>query len=156
MVAVNHARGVKLLLKVGDGAGPPEVFTPYCTINAARSITGEAATNDFNIPDCDDPDLMGWLSREKVSLSYSVQGAGILNTPDVEDMAEWLHSPDPRNCLIIVDVPAVDGGVQFAGAFHLTTFEITGDRGAKMEATLSLVSDGEVVVTAVAAELAAA
>jgi predicted secreted protein len=149
MAAVKHARGVKLLLKVGDGA-VPEVFVAYCTINAARSISGEAATNDFNIPDCDDPDAMGWLAREKVSLSYSVSGAGILNTPDTEIFAEWLADPLPRNCEIIVDVLAADGGVVFAGAFHLTTFEITGDRGSKMEASISLVSDGEVTVTAVA------
>jgi hypothetical protein len=150
MAAVKHARGVKLLVKVGQADGPPETFIAFCTINGARSITGEAATNDFNIPDCEDPDAMGWLAREKVSLSYSVSGAGILNTPDVEIFAEWLADPLPRNCEIVVDVPAADGGVIFAGLFHLTTFEITGDRGSKMEASVSLVSDGEVTVTAVA------
>ena len=94
---------------------------------------------------------MGWLAREKVSLSYSVSGAGILNTPDTEIFAEYLADPLSRNCEIIVDVPAVDGGVVFAGKFHLTNFEITGDRGAKMEATIAMVSDGEITVTAVAA-----
>lgn len=147
MAAVKHARGVKLLLKVGDGASP-EVFTAMCTINAARSITGDAATNDFNIPDCADPDALAAVIREKVSISYSVNGAGILNTPDVEDMNDWLQSPDSKNCQIIVDVPAADGGVIFEGAFHLTQFQITGDRGAKMEANISLLSDGEVTVTA--------
>jgi predicted secreted protein len=146
MAAVQHARGVKLLLKVGDGASP-EVFTAYCTINAARSISGTAATNDFNIPDCEDPDALAWISREKVSLSYSVAGAGILNTPDTELFTEFLADPDPRNCQIIVDVPAADGGVIFEGAFHLTEFQITGDRGGKMEASIALVSDGEVTVT---------
>lgn len=147
---VKHARGVQLVIKIGDGAAP-EVFTSYCTINAARSIAGEAATNDFNIPDCDDPDAMGWLAREKVSLSYSVNGAGVLNTPDVEIFAEFLADPLPRNMQIIVDVPLADGGVMFEGAFHLTNFEITGDRGAKMEASLAFVSDGPVTVTAVSA-----
>ena len=144
---VKHARGVKLLIMVGDGA-TPEVFTAFCTINAARSVVGEAATNDFNIPDCDNPDLMGGLAREKVSLSYSATGAGILNTPDVQEFADWLADENSRNCQIVVDVPASDGGVIFAGAFHLTHFEITGNRGAKMEATLTLISDGEVTVTA--------
>jgi len=144
---VKYARGVKLLIMVGDG-GSPEVFTAFCTINAARSVVGEAATNDFNIPDCEDPDALGWLVREKVSLQYTAQGAGILNTPDVQAFSDWLIDPDPRNCQIIVDVPAADGGVIFAGMFHLTHFEITGDRGNKMEATLNLISDGEIVVTA--------
>jgi hypothetical protein len=144
---VKHARGVQLLIMVGDG-GSPEVFTAYCTINAARTITGEAATNDFNIPDCANPDALGWLAREKVSLSYSLSGAGILNTPDVQVFTDFLADPLSRNCQIVVDVPATDGGVVFAGPFHLTKFEITGDRGTKMEATLDLVSDGEITVTA--------
>ena len=92
---VKYARGVKLLIMVGQADGPPETFVAFCTINAARSVVGEAATNDFNIPDCEDPDKMGWLAREKVSLSYSAQGAGILNTPDVQEFADWLASMNP-------------------------------------------------------------
>ena len=147
MAAVKHARGVKLLLKVGDGASP-EVFTAYCSINAARSLQGTAATNEFNIPDCDDPDALAWVTREKVSISYSVTGAGILNTPDVQDFHDWLDSITSKNCQIIVDVPSADGGVIFEGAFHLTEFQITGDRGGKIECTISLASDGTVTVTA--------
>jgi hypothetical protein len=144
---VKYASGVKLVIMVGDG-GSPEVFTPYCTVNALRSIKGDTATNDFNIPDCDDPDLIGWLVREKVSLSYTLGGAGILNTPDVQAFTDWLADPLSRNCQIIVDVASTDGGVIFTGPFHLTSFEITGDRGKKMEATLAMVSDGEIVVSA--------
>ena len=145
---VKHASGVKLLIMVGQKDGPPETFAAFCTVNAARSVVGEAATNDFNIPDCADPEALGWLVREKVSLQYTAQGAGILNTPDVQEFADWLAEPDPRNCQIIVDVLETDGGVVFAGMFHLTHFEITGNRGTKMEATLNFISDGEIIVTA--------
>lgn len=147
MALVKHARGVKLLIKVGDGADP-EVFTAMCSINAARSISGEAGTNDFNIPDCEDPDALAWVVREKNSLSYSFSGAGILDTDNVETFTDWLADPSSRNAQIVVDVPAADGGVIFAGAWHLTGFEITGDRGGKMETSISGVSDGEITVTA--------
>lgn len=143
MTAVKSARGVTLLLKVSDGSSP-EGFTSFCTVNAARGITFTAATNEFNIPDCQDPDLIGWLAREKVSLSVGVTGAGILNTPDVQAFYDWWSNEDSKNCQIVVDVPGADGGVIFEGLFHLTDFAITGDRGAKMEATLTLASDGEV------------
>lgn len=143
MTAVKTARGVKLLLKVGDG-NSPEIFAAFCTINAARGISFTAAMNEFNIPDCTDPDLIGWLAREKVSLSVGVTGAGILNTPDVQEFFDWWSGEDSKNCHIVVDVPSVDGGVIFEGAFHLTEFGITGDRGAKQEATLTLASDGAV------------
>jgi hypothetical protein len=151
---VKYARGVLLLIAIGDG-GSPEVFTAYCTVNAARSIKGDTATNDFNIPDCDNPDALGWLAREKVSISYTLSGAGILNTPDVAVFADFLADPTSRNCQITVDIPAADGGVVFAGPFHLTMFEITGDRGKKMEATITMISDGEVTVTPTATLAAA-
>lgn len=145
MAATKHARGVKLLLKVGDGASP-EVFSTFCSINTARGISFSSTTNDFNIPDCDDPDKIAWVAREKDGLSVGVTGAGILNTPDVEEFYEWFASPDSKNCQVVVDVPSADGGVIFEGAFHLTDFEITGDRSGKMECSLSLASDGEVTV----------
>lgn len=143
MAAVKHARGVQLLLKVGNGA-EPEVFTAFCTVNAARGITFTSATNEINIPDCDDPDQISWLAREKVSLSVAVTGAGVLNTPDVQAFYDWLTDEDSKNCQIVIDVASADGGVIFEGFFHLTDFAITGDRGAKMQCTLTLASDGEV------------
>jgi hypothetical protein len=147
MAAVKHARGVKLLLKVGNGASP-EVFTALCTINAARSLKGTAGTNEFNIPDCLDPDQLAWIAREKVSLSYTVSGAGILNTPDVTTLTTWLAAEASKNCQIVVDVPSADGGVIFEGFFHLTDVDFSGDRGGKMECSISLASDGEVTVSA--------
>lgn len=147
MAAVKHARGVKLLVKIGDGADP-EVFTAICTINAARGIVFSSTTNEFADIQCDDPDAVAWTLREKSGLSASINGAGLLNTPDVQDMYDFLSSADPKNCQVVVDVPSADGGVIFEGAFHLTEFGITGDRGAKMESSVTLLSDGEVTCVA--------
>lgn len=146
MAAVKHARGVALVLKVGDG-GSPEDFVARCSINAARSLAGDAATNEFNIPDCADPTALAAIVREKVSTSYSVSGAGILNTPDLGGFNTWLASPYSKNCQIIVDVAGSDGGVIFQGAFHLTHFDITGDVGTKIEVSITLVSDGVISVS---------
>lgn len=147
MAPVKHARGTRLVLKVGDGASP-EIFTAKCSINAARSLSGEAQTNDFNIPDCADPDALAWVVREKIAVSYSFTGAGILDTQEVGEFASWLASRGIKNCQVVVDVPASDGGVIFEGAWHLTTFEITGERGGKVEVSIGAVSDGEIEVTA--------
>lgn len=143
MAAVQHARGVKLLIKVSE-ENSPTAFSAFCSVNAARGITFTSAVNEFNIPDCDDPDLIGWLAREKVSLSIGLTGAGILNTPDVDPFFDWWSSEDSKQCHVVVDVPAADGGVIFEGAFHLVDFAITGDRGGKMECTITLASDGVV------------
>lgn len=147
MARVKNARGVKLVLKVGDGASP-EVFTALCTINSQRGIKFSSTTNEFPDIDCDDPDAVAWVLTEKTNLKATVTGAGTLNTPDVQTFYDWLTDPDSKNCQIVVDVPSADGGVIFEGAFHETDFEITGDRGAKMEANISLASDGEVTCVA--------
>lgn len=148
MAEVKHARGVKLLIKVGDGATPTEVFETYCTINAERGITFTAGTNDQDIPDCENPDAIAWVVREKTNLSASITGSGVLDTGDVQDFFDWKTSPDPRNVKVIVDVPAGDGGVTFTGAFHLTEFSITGNRGDKMQASISLSSSGAITSAA--------
>lgn len=143
MAAVKHARGVKLLIKVGDGASPEEFATP-CSINAERGITFTAGSNDQDIPDCANPDAIAWVVREKSNLSASITGAGVLDTSDVETFFDWLKSEDPKNVKVIVDVPSTDGGVIFTGAFHLTEFSITGNRAEKMQASISLSSSGEI------------
>jgi len=86
--------------------------------------------------------------REKVNLSVSVTGSGTLNTPDVQEFVDWFESPEPRNCKIVVDVPSADGGVIFTGAFHLTEFTLTGNRGEKMQTSVSLNSDGAITSAA--------
>lgn len=147
MAAVKHARGVKLLLKVGDGASP-EAFATYCSINAQRGFTITAGMREFSVPDCDDPDAVAWMTSEKESLSLKFNGAGMVNTPDIEDFFDWVTSSDTKNCQIVVDVPAADGGVIFETALHLSEFSITGDRGGKQEVALAFASDGEVELTA--------
>lgn len=147
MAAVKHARGVKLLVKVGNGADP-EVFAGICSINASRGISFSSAMNEVAIPDCTDLDKIAWLAREKTSLSVTVTGAGIANTADIEDMFDWWKSKDSKNCQVVVDVPSADGGVIFEGAYHLGEFALTGEPGDKQQFTATLSSDGEVTCTA--------
>lgn len=144
---LKSARGVKLVLKVGDGASP-EVFTTKCSINTQRSIKFSSTTNEFPAIDCANPEAVAWVLREKTNLSAAVTGAGTLNTPDVQSFFDWLSDPDSKNCQVIVDVPSTDGGVIFTGAFHLTDFELTGDRGTKMECNITLASDGAIASAA--------
>lgn len=147
MAEVKHARGVKLLIKVGDGE-TVEAFDIFCTINAERGITFTAGTNDQEVIDCADLEAIAWVLREKTNLSAAVTGSGMVNTPDVAAFYDWLVSPDSKNCKVIVDVPSADGGVIFSGAFHLTEFSITGNRGEKMQASVSLSSDGAITKAA--------
>ena len=140
MAAVAHSKGVTLVLKVGDGASP-EVFTPKCSINAERGITFTSTLSDTAIPDCTDPEAMASIAREKTDYSVSVAGSGILDLGEELEFYNWLVSPDSKNCKIIV---AGAGGTTFSGAFHLGEFSLTGNRGGKIECSISLSSDGAV------------
>jgi predicted secreted protein len=145
MAAVNSTRGVKLVLKVGDGASP-EVFTALCTINAERGLTFNAQTNDATIPDCADPDAIAFLAREKTSLSVDFTGGGMSDKSNVKTLWDWWESDESKNCQIILDDDNAANRVTFEGAFHLTQFDLTGNRGEKVNSTMTLASDG--IVTA--------
>jgi len=136
-------RGTKILVKIGDG-GSPEAFTHNCSFNGARSLQFSAQTNDTNVPDCDDPDLIAWVEREKVSLSAQIQGAGTYNTPDGELFFDYMKSPDGKNVRFVIDVAGANGGCYWFGEFLATEFSISGDRGQKGECQVTLLSNGEV------------
>ena len=145
MAAVNYTRGVKLVLKVSSG-GSPEAFAALCTINAERGLTFNAQTNDATIPDCTDPDAIAFLAREKQSLSVDFTGGGMSDKADVKKLWDWWQSDASKNCQIVLDDDTPANVVTFEGAFHLTQFDLTGNRGEKVSSTLTLASDG--IVTA--------
>lgn len=145
MAEVTHARGVKLLLKV-EMTAASGTYTAFCSINSQRGLTFSSDTNDQVIPDCADPDLPGWVAREKVSLSAAFEGSGMLNTPDIADFFTWFKDDATRSAKVVVDVPTASGGRVFTGDWHLTQFQITGDRGGKVEVSISCASDGEITI----------
>jgi hypothetical protein len=148
MALAKSMRGTRLLIKIGDGA-VPEVFTHNCSINAQRAFTRSSQLNEFNVPDCNDPDLMAVTEREKVSLSSTITGSGILNTPDVPFFNAYYESASPKNVRVAMDqVLGADGGGFWSGAFLLESIEFSGDRGGKTEVTLTLQSTGAITFTA--------
>lgn len=146
MAQAETVRGTKLLVKIEDPLAPG-TYTHNCSINGQRSVQFSSQTNDTNVPDCDDPDLMAWVEREKVSLSATIQGAGTLHTPDVTLFYRYMADSDPWNVRFVIDVPGASGGVYFHGAFLCTDWQAGGDRGAKSDGSVTLQSSGVVGYT---------
>lgn len=147
MTAAKVVRGKSLLIKVSDGGGTP-VYAHPCLINAARGIVFSSNTNQTRIPDCDDPELIAWVKREKTDISASINGAGVLHTPDTEFYYDWVTSADPIAVRVELNgVTSGDGGGYFAGNFHCTNFEVSGDVGDYTQASIGLESDGAVTWT---------
>lgn len=144
-MAFKHASGLKLLLKKGDGASP-ETFTAICSLTA-KTIQHQGTENTFDIPDCSDPEAVSWLVSELQNKRIVVSGNGTLNTPDYDELFEWWDGGEDSNLQLVIDVPAADGGRILEGAFKLPSFEITGNRGEKMNASVTIASSGPVTKT---------
>lgn len=143
MAQAKTVKGTKLLIMIGDGE-TPESFVHTCSVSAARSFQLQAQTNDVNVPDCDDPELMAWVESEKISLQATLQGAGVVNSPDIKTLQALVTQSDPVNCRVVVDVAGADGGGYWEGAFLFTDFTISGDRGQKADLNFSAKSSGAV------------
>lgn len=136
MAQISKIRGTQLYIKVGNGADP-EVFTHPCLINTKRGIQFQSSTNKIITPDCEAPDDPAWTEAIKDALSASINGAGTLDTSAVADYDAWFRSPDAKNVQVWIGALG-----HWEGEFHLTNFEITGDRGGLAETTIALESAG--------------
>lgn len=143
MATVKTINGVQLLVQIGDGASP-ETFGHDCLINTQRGIAFSADTNEFVVPDCLTPEDPAWKEVTKDGLSAQISGTGMLHTSSVKTWFDWFKGPDTKNIRVKVNVPGADGGGYWQGAFHLTAFEVTGDRNAKAESSETLISSGPV------------
>jgi predicted secreted protein len=138
MVAITPLRGTQLYIKVGDGSSP-EVFAHPCLINTKRGIKFASSTNKVIIPDCDNPEDPAWSEAIKDALSASIDGAGTLDNKAavISFYDAWFRDVDSRNVRIYLGTMG-----HWSGAFHLTGWEINGDRNDNAQASISLESDG--------------
>lgn len=145
MTAAKTVKGKSLLIKVSDMDEDTPVFAADCLVNSDRGIVFTAETNETKVPDCDDPELIAWINREKVSLSASINGAGTLHTPNVADYSTWFASEATKDIHVeLQGIVLANGGGYWAGAFHLTSFEVTGSLGELVQCSLTLLSSGAV------------
>lgn len=140
MTAITTLRGTQLYIKVGDGA-TPEVFTHPCLINTQRGISFASSTNKVIVPDCDNPEDPAWSEAIKDALSATISGAGVLDNKigTITFYDAWFRDTDSRNVQVWLGTLG-----HWPGAFHLTGWEVTGDRNNNAEATLTLESDGPI------------
>ena len=142
MAKPTTASAAKLLILVGDG-GSPETFAAPCGLTT-KGINFRAESNDTTVPDCDDPDLPAWTERVVKSLSAGVTGSGVLAAEALDTWWDFYSQAQALNCRVKIDSPSFND-VYFAGAFLLSTFNVTGTIGEKINVQIEMQSDGEVV-----------
>lgn len=141
MAQPDTLNGVELFIKIGDGATPTETFAHPCTISASRGITFRSNNNSILVPDCDNPSDPAWQQIVKDALSAGVNGEGIVDADAtlLDTYTTWWKSKDPKNVQVWIGTVGY-----WSGAFHLTEWALTGERGNKITNTLTLESDGEI------------
>lgn len=138
MATPSTLAGQHLYIKIADSNSPGTWAHP-CLINAERGLSLTSQANDVYIPDCDDPDIPAIREHIKTAVEAAVNGAGILDTAALATWLPWHKSDDTK--LVQVWFGTV-GYIQMA--MKLDAFEVTGDRGGKVQVNVSLMSHGEI------------
>lgn len=138
MAVATTIKGGKVRVLLGDGASP-EVFAAPCGFTS-RSVTLNKALNEFQLPDCDDPDKIDWLGRDASSLSMSVSGEGVLASESVETWLDAWEDVDSISVKIEWEFPTKT--VTWTGAMHVESFEVGAENAQRATATVSMQSDG--------------
>ncbi|MAU22544.1 phage tail tube protein [Martelella sp. FLE1502] len=142
------ARFGKMLIKLGDGATPTEVFAAPCGLTS-KSITFSKNLSEVDLPDCNDPDAATWLGRDVQNLSASVSGDGVLPADAVETWWNAFKAVESINVEISIEYST--GTMLWEGAVHLESFEPSAEKGGRVQASISMQSDGALTGTWTAA-----
>lgn len=135
-------KGSKLLIRLGDGASP-EVFAAPCGLTT-KALNFSASSNEFNVPDCDDPDAPTWTERVVSALSAGITGSGTLAMESLETWREWFLSAQAKNIQVKFDATGANGGGHYAMSAILSTFNVTGEVGGLCQIEVEMASNGEV------------
>jgi predicted secreted protein len=139
MATAKSAKFSEFVVLLGDGASV-EVFSAPCGLTS-RGFNQTASTQDTTVPDCADDEAPAFVGRGVDSLSGSISGSGVLAMDSFSIWKDWFLSGLSKNIQILVDKPMADGGGHWAGAFVLTSFNITSERGQKAAAEVTMESD---------------
>lgn len=139
MADATTLRGGMFRVLLGSGSGPV-VYAQPCGF-VSKSLTITKATDEFSIPDCDDPDKVPWLGRDATSLSMSISGEGVLAEESVEAWLDAMENPDSIPVKVEWQFPTKL--ITWTGLMHVTT--VTGahttQRG-RSTANFEMASDG--------------
>lgn len=144
MAYLKGGKGSQLLVKIRTSADgvEPKVFSAPCSINAEREFALEVSVNESVAIDCANPDAPQWVERTADTLSAQITGGGRHHTADYGDWWDWAVSGEPKECQVVTNVAAEDGGDVVEGMFLLTTLSKSGARGGEIESSITLQSTG--------------
>ena len=126
------------LVKLGDGASP-EVFSAPCGLTT-KGFNQTANVQETAVPDCTDPDAPAYIERAVDTISSEISGSGVMATEAFTTWQAWFDSAVSKNCRVY---PKGTAGGWYDGAFILTAFNMTVQRGQKVNVDVTMQCDGQ-------------
>jgi len=123
-------------IHLGDGADP-EVFTFICGLTS-RGLSISNNTSTTPVPDCADEDLPAFEEVAIVSQGVTVSGSGIFTREDQKDMLDWAMDGALKNIRVYPGKSTTGDVNYYSGPAYLTALEITGERGGKVQASITI------------------
>jgi len=139
MAEATGIKGGKIRVMLGNDADPI-VYAAPCGFTQ-RSITLNKGLEEFQLPDCDDPDSVSWAGRDATSLSMGVSGEGILASESVETWLEAWESIDSVPVKVEWQFPSKT--ITWTGKMHVESMEVGGENGRRATNSVSMQSDGK-------------
>lgn len=139
MADATGIKGGRIKIMLGNSA-VPIVYGVPCGLTQ-RSLTFNKGLEEFQLPDCDDPDQVSWMGRDAISISMSIGGETVIAEESVETWLDAVEDEDSTPIKVIAEFPAKT--ITWTGKAHVETFEITGINNRRATGTVSLQSDGK-------------
>jgi len=136
--------GRLLLVRIGNGATPTEVFSVLCGLNT-KSLTINNTDIDVTTANCVTPGGALWTEVLSGPKRVSVSGTGMFDDEAAELRANTVAMSADSVANFQIVIP--DFGT-FAGSFFLSSLEWAGESAGGVTYTLSLASSGPVTFTA--------
>lgn len=125
------------LVKLGDGADP-EVFAAPCGLTS-KGFNQTANTQKTAVPDCDDPDAPAYNETAVDTIDSEISGSGILAQEAFTTWQAWFDSSASKNYRVY---PMGASGGYYAGKGVLSAFNMTVQRGQKVNVDVTITGDG--------------
>lgn len=133
-------RGSKFLIQIEDSDSPATYVAP-CALTA-KSIDFAAESNEFNVPDCSDPDAPTHTERVVSALSAGISGSGVLAMDALDTWRSWFDSGEEKNIRVKLDATLADGGGHWQMSAILTGLSVSGNTGELAQIEVTIASNG--------------
>lgn len=132
----------KFLIEVSSMATVP-VFAAPCGFETIE-MQVNTDTNNSNIPDCSDPDLVSWIVSDEVSKQMVLTGEGFLDTSAWKTVwRPWSIDGGEKNVRCHFNLTSANGGGYFQAPALLTDFRASGSRGNRLRFNITLTLNGK-------------